>query len=97
MATTTFIQNKHSPFAHLLPCIVLTLIDERFILVSMVVLITMNGSNHIWSKQELTFVHNGLDTITIYIGPMKWVSIVLIIAMNNNSCIHSKKELSYCA
>ena len=79
MATTIFIQNKHSPFVHLLPCIVLTLIDKRLILVSMVLLITMNGSNYIRSKQELTFVHNGLDTITIYVGPMKWVSIVLFI------------------
>ena len=81
---------------HLLPCIVSMLIDERVIMVSMVILIAMNGNNHIHLKQELSpLVHNGLDTNTINKGPMNWVSIVVLIAMNSNSHIHLKQALTF--
>ena len=61
----------------------------------MVVLIAMNGNNHIHSKQAHTFVYNGLDMITNYTIEMKWESTVVVLAINTNNHIHSKQELTF--
>ena len=66
-------------------------------MVSMIVLITMNGNNHIHLKKHSPFVNDGFDMNTNYNVQAKWVSTVVLTAMNGNNHIHLKQVLTFCA